>query len=900
MSLDLKTIDYLLIIFCISALVLIVLRWIKHREKIRSSEGFATRRIFYYLLIAYFALTGIVPTLTNALMDKFGIEVPKNYTEYSFISFALLVAAAMWITRRPKEQKKESTNVRIGDDVQGDKIQGDKVARDQYGGDNIGRDKFEGDKVGGDKFEGDQHNYYVPQKDPDKELTTIYRKHPDSLIGRKNALDNLRQRLTEQQQVVVVNGMGGIGKTSLAEAYAFKYYHDYERMVWITQSQDDIALDFSQDPTLTKNLKIDSEGKQPPELFSEIINTLNNLQESPKLLIIDNAFANLAKQLSLLPKQPNWHLLVTSRRKIEGLEVLELGFLSEEDAVALFQKYCTRIKDIEVIQELVHTVELHTLTIEILARAAEKQKASPENLKKALEHDLRANVTTQYSGENKIERITSYISTLFDFSLLSEDEQWLLKQFCALPPDFLQYTLLRELISPESSGRDEVFAETLENLVSKGWLLKAGAEESYRMHRIILEASKIKLSISGDDLGILTGAIADLLSLDQAKDNPVDKFIWVPFGLACLKLLEPLNNEHKSRLQSHTGLILQDLGDYQEAKKLLEAALISDKKNFGKDHPTTAVRYSNLALVLKDLGDYQGAKKLLEAAMTSDEKNFGKDHPNTAIRYSNLATVLRGLGDYQEAKKLLEAAMISDENNFGKDHPKTTSSYSNLAMVLKNLGDYQGAKKLLEATIISDEKNFGKDHPNTAVTYSNLAIVLKELGDNHGAKKLLEAAMTSDEKNFGKDHPNTAVTYSNLALVLEDLGDYQEAKKLLEAAMTSDEKNFGKDHPNTAIRYSNLALVLKNLGDYQGAKKLLEVAKISDEKNFGSDHPNTAILYTNLAMVLQDLDELDEAVILAEKAEQIVKASLPNGHPTIEVMKGNLAVIRQAIKERGA
>ena len=38
---------------------------------------------------------------------------------------------------------------------------------------------------------------------------------------------------------------------------------------------------------------------------------------------------------------------------------------------------------------------------------------------------------------------------------------------------------------------------------------------------------------------------------------------------------------------------------------LLKKAVASDEKNFGKDHPTTAIRYSNLAAVLQDLGDYE-------------------------------------------------------------------------------------------------------------------------------------------------------------------------------------------------------------------------------------------------------------------------------------------------------
>ncbi len=68
--------------------------------------------------------------------------------------------------------------------------------------------------------------------------------------------------------------------------------------------------------------------------------------------------------------------------------------------------------------------------------------------------------------------------------------------------------------------------------------------------------------------------------------------------------------------------------------------MASDEKNFGVDHPTTAVRYSNLALVLKDLGDYSGAKALLEKAIQVFEKSLPDGHPYIQIVQGHLNAVL--------------------------------------------------------------------------------------------------------------------------------------------------------------------------------------------------------------------------------------------------------------------
>jgi tetratricopeptide (TPR) repeat protein len=73
--------------------------------------------------------------------------------------------------------------------------------------------------------------------------------------------------------------------------------------------------------------------------------------------------------------------------------------------------------------------------------------------------------------------------------------------------------------------------------------------------------------------------------------------------------------------------------------------------------------------LLQDLGDYEGAKGLLEKALASAEQNFGAAHPTTAGRYSNLATVLQALGDYEGALALAAKALAIFQNKLPAGHP---------------------------------------------------------------------------------------------------------------------------------------------------------------------------------------------------------------------------------------
>ncbi len=556
-------------------------------------------------------------------------------------------------------------------------------------------------------------------------------------------------------------------------------------------------LDVITAPGLTHNLNIDTKGKDTQTIFTEIIAQLKSLSaERPNLLVIDNANTTLQRYFEYLPKPPYWHTLATSREKIERFYVKDLDFLSEADAVLLFRQHCQRISDEAQIRSLLKTIDYHTLTIEILAKTAQRHDTPLTILQEAIERDLKAEVYIPHKGD-KIGKVTSYLLSIFDLAPLSAEEQRLLQHFTAMPTVFIPYEGIKYLI-PE---QEKSIAATLQDLSDKGWLMYSSDHEAYKIHRIIQEVVKRKLPPNIGELSELILRVGDLFNIDQNKDNPVDKFPFIPFGEAVLALFPDATEPEMSVLQNNLATVFKALGDYSSAKDLLEKSMRSDEANFGEKHPNTAVRYSNLALVLRDLGDYKGAKNLLEKAIISDEENNGENHPSTMISYSNLANILYTIGDYTSAKVLLEKVMLSNKANFGENHPMTTVSYSNLAVVLQALGDYPSAKYLFEKALYYDETNFVENHPITATRYNNLATSLIYSRDYTVAKVFLEKAMQVTEINFGKKHPTTATIYFNLAALCVELEDYKNAFLYIQKTCAIYMQYLDKDHPNTKNAY---------------------------------------------------------------------------------------------------
>ncbi len=630
------------------------------------------------------------------------------------------------------------------------------------------------------------------------------------LVGRDDDLADVKARLFDHRQVLLVNGIGGVGKTTLAQAYVGAHADAYQHIAWINCLSDDFPSDVIQTAGLLQNLRINPTSKDIPTLYAEIMRGLHRLSDAPKpnLLIIDNAEAGLLRHFDTLPKPPAWHILATSRERIERFQIKPLDFLNPQQAVQLFIKHYTRdinSPDTQALMALLKAVDFHTLTIEILAKTAQKQRIPIPDLLQAFHDDRKANVYIPHADDH-IERITSYLVSIFNLSRLSPDELWLMQQFTCLPPDFHDYDTLLELMQPEATKRSDIFSGTLVDLVDKGWLLSKG--DGYKMHRVIGEVIRRKKSPTYNRVAPLFSNVSEKLAFDNTSANPSDYVQWIPFGERMLHHFRYSNLSPIATLQDDLGMTYYYTGKYERAKTLLEEALEADERNYGKTHPRTAIRCSNLSIILQELGNYERAIELLETAVKSDLVNFGENDERVTIRFSNLAMLLSGIGDSKSAKKLLEKAITLDERNGRGNEPKTIVHYSNLAQILRDIGDIKKARKIFEKVTKYYEQNFGEEHPNTAISYSNLATVL-EKEEFLKAKKMLEKGLSCWRNHFGEQHPNIANFYHKLSAVYYKNDDIKNALHFIEKAYKIHTEHFGKEHSQSKFIKQNLDIAVK-------------------------------------------------------------------------------------------
>jgi tetratricopeptide (TPR) repeat protein len=289
---------------------------------------------------------------------------------------------------------------------------------------------------------------------------------------------------------------------------------------------------------------------------------------------------------------------------------------------------------------------------------------------------------------------------------------------------------------------------------------------------------------------------------DDSHKNPAS---WLRCGTLTPHLLsicetemaDGAANAQCAELLNRAGIYFHGRGAYSRARPLFERALAIYEKSHGSKHPQTAKILNNLASVLDEQGELAAARPLFERALAIREKELGPEHSHTAMSLNDLALVLQARGELAKARRLLERARKINEKALGPQHPDTAAILINLARVLEAQGERAAARPLYERALAIYEKARGPEHPDTARSLSHLAFMFRTEGDLGRARPLYERALAITEKVLGPEHPDTATSLNNLARLLQAQGELAAARPLYKRALALYEKTLGPTHPNT-------------------------------------------------------------------------------------------------------
>jgi tetratricopeptide (TPR) repeat protein len=739
---------------------------------------------------------------------------------------------------------------------------------------------------------------------------------PTHFLGREDSLAAVEKALSRYEgrvAITALHGLRGVGKTTLAAAFAERHRGDYRATWWIrAQTEAGMRADLV---ALGVRLNwVAPDAKEEPSLAA-VMERLRHEGEGV-LLSYDNALDAEALK-PYLPRGGAAHILVTSNAHAwRGVaEPVEIRLWPKEIGADYLVARTGRGAERTAAEILSNALGGLPLAHEQAAAYCERLDMSFAEYRERFEatpvkflDDARHAPADYHDGLTVAKTFALAIEKVAKLHPAAEP---LIVHAALLAPEPIPLFLFAE--ARKTFGEPLAAALADDGLIEAVAALRAFAlvdrerivderdptisTDCIRLHRLVRQVAGARRIDEAREQA--ERALIEALAVVYPQKVDKDPSTWplarrldgIAFGLVGGDGPLPKGAEERaSHLLDRLAMFRHHaLAAYAQARLLHDRALAIREKVLGPEHLDTSASLNNLAGLLQAQGNHTGARPLCERALAIKEKVLGPEHPDVATGLNNLATMLYHQGDLAGARPLFERALAIQEKVLGPEHPDTAIGINNLARLLEEQGDLMRARPLYERTLAIREKVLGPEHPATATGLNNLADLLRAQSDLAGARPLFERALAIYEKVLGSEHPNTATTLNNLARLLQAQGDLIGAQRHFERALAIDEKVLGPEHPDTATDLNNLANLLKDQGDFAGARSLHERTLAIREKVLDPEHPHTATSLNNLAGLLNSFGDRKAAEPLFHRAIAIGDKSLGPEHALTQRFKSNYA-----------
>ena len=216
-----------------------------------------------------------------------------------------------------------------------------------------------------------------------------------------------------------------------------------------------------------------------------------------------------------------------------------------------------------------------------------------------------------------------------------------------------------------------------------------------------------------------------------------------------------------------------------------------------------------------------------------------------AIWYHQLGILAQRWGDYDTARKLYEQSLrIKEELG---DRAGMANTYHQLGVLTQARGDYDTARTHYQQALTIFKKL--DNRAGMASTYGQLGILAHDQNDYDTARTRYQQALTIFEEL--DDRASIATIYHQLGILTQHWGDYDTARKLYEQSLRIKEE-LG-DRASIATIYHQLGILAQRWGDYDTARTRYQQALTIFEEL--DDQVNIAKVRSSLDILAQDQND---------------------------------------------
>ena len=776
-------------------------------------------------------------------------------------------------------------------------------------------------------------------------------------VGREQDIEKLDELFQQQNNLpaVTIIGMGGVGKTALADRYGQRHLEGLGDgaggVCWIDVRNGDVGLQIVSFARSLLNLK-------PPEDF-DLPNQLRYCWQNWPLGDVLIAFDDVTDYKQevkpyLPPKSSGFKVLITSREQLgRGLAYLPLDELKAEAALRLLEVLIEDgdrfQQELDVAEQICEWLGYLPLGLELVGcYLYNRRDLSLEAMLSLLEEKRLRHIAVQKPDPTMTAQLGVAAAFELSWERLYENAQ---KLGCMLSlfaladiPWWLVKGAYHYLLTSEDEEIDlELLEEARADLLNCH-LLKSTSDTACRLHPLIREflRGKREESIEVNELKeAFVNAMAAVAK--QIPDSPTYQQIQIaapaiPHVAEIAKdkdLRDLLNDKYLTVPFVGLGRFYKGQGLYAQALPWFEQCLSVTRSHFGSEHSQVATSLSNLACIYQALGRYSEVEPLLVEALELDKRLLGEQNVCVSISLINLASLYKIQGRYDDAETMfLQALELSKywreedktflitclthlvELYFEQDEYEKAESVfmraieeskdfsdvnhlpnllNYLARIYKHQQRHAEAEKFYKRALKITKQLVGENHPDVATNLNNLALFYLEKGRHNEAESLMIQALELRQKLLGEDHIDLATVQHHLAHLYDIQGRYSEAEPLHLQALEIRIRSLGEEHPDVATSLNDLAYLYDCQGHYSQAEPLFIKAFKIRESCLGKDHIQVKNSLNNLVVFYLKQERYSEAETLMRRLLKSLQRKLGFKHPETIDCQESLEMLRQRL-----
>lgn len=663
--------------------------------------------------------------------------------------------------------------------------------------------------------------------------------------------EELSKKLSKDQ-IVVLSGAGGMGKTTLAAEYGETRKQEGGQVRWIEGTAIERAF-----LNLAQDMNIPVEGLGAENIRDSIYYSLLNFSGKQQILFIFDNIEGKGKIEPYLKNLPNhMKVLVTARDSdlLEGIKSIHVKGFEKGEAMAYLsesleknaiesQKLVTVVGESPFrLSKVVAYLKKHSL------KSVDEFLQEYEEIKKGRKHDS---------------EIYPEVELLFRDLKKECNKGWRLLKYLAyldaegVPIEFTERVM----------GKTKNSLQELVNKLEELSLVEVVTERSQKIlkvsHRIIQEETKKALIEENQEQSteILKKLIAEVDKVfpyvGEKSKNWKEAAIYISHA-------KHLIQEAKDRGLSHVdkGHLLPKIGaytchvdfNYNEGINYWKEVLDYQRDLYKGDSPNIAATCYAIGRAHHALGGKENLQKALEyheEALNIYQKVFPGNDPLVARSLNGVGMVYQKLGgkeNFEEALQYYKNALMMYQEVSPGNASDVSMSLSNVGMIYQKLGGEENLKEALhyQKDALEMAQKLSDNDFDVARLLNNLGSVCLEIkGERENGIRYLENALEMYQNMFPTNHPSVALLLNNIGVAYSEM----HGKKNLQGAILYLEDSlkmylvlFPGNYPDVANVLFNIAITYDSQGDWSKSLEYAKQAYSIYANIFTEDHPKIKMI----------------------------------------------------------